>query len=94
MSELTAKRFIVSGTVQGVFFRASTRQQALQLDIRGYAKNLANGSVEVFAIGSSAAIAILERWLWQGPSTARVNDVIAVTEFHSGLDSHVGFATL
>ncbi len=94
MNELIAKRFIVSGKVQGVYFRASTAQQALQLKVRGYAKNLANGSVEVLAVGPNDAVSILERWLWQGPSTARVSEVITVTEFNYDLNDHTDFVTL
>jgi acylphosphatase len=73
---MTSARFHVSGRVQGVFFRASTRQEALRLSLRGYARNLADGRVEVVACGSAAAVSELERWLWQGPPAARVDDVV------------------
>lgn len=69
------KRFIVSGRVQGVWYRASTRERALELGLCGYAKNRADGTVEVLAKGKSAALHELELWLWQGPSAARVVDV-------------------
>jgi acylphosphatase len=92
MSQLICKRFVVSGKVQGVFFRASTRQQALQLGIRGYAKNLANGSVEVLAMGPVAAVGLLEQWLWQGPPTAKVSSV-EVLEMVTHAD-HAEFETL
>ena len=68
-------RCIVSGKVQGVFYRASTQQQARSLNITGYAKNLSNGKVEVLACGEQSAIQQLQDWLWQGPSGARVDDV-------------------
>jgi acylphosphatase len=68
-------RFHVSGQVQGVFFRASTRREALKLGLRGYARNLSDGRVEVVACGSSEAVSALEDWLWQGPPAARVDDV-------------------
>jgi len=68
-------RYIVSGRVQGVFFRASARDQAVRLGLDGYARNLADGSVEVLACGREAAIAELERWLHQGPPLARVTSV-------------------
>jgi acylphosphatase len=61
--------------VQGVFFRASTRRQAQQLGIRGYAKNLEDGSVEVLACGESDAVQQLSAWLWVGPSAANVTAV-------------------
>jgi acylphosphatase len=72
---MSAARFVVSGKVQGVFFRASAREQALQLDLRGYAKNLPDGRVEVLAAGSDAALDALAAWLRQGPPAARVEDL-------------------
>lgn len=68
-------RFIVSGRVQGVFYRASTRDQALALGLAGHAINRRDGSVEVLAGGSAEALDALERWLWQGPPAARVDAV-------------------
>jgi len=68
-------RFVVSGRVQGVFFRASARQQALGLGLSGHARNLPDGRVEVLACGSGAALDALERWLWRGPPTADVAEV-------------------
>jgi len=73
---MSAARFIVSGRVQGVFYRASTRERAMALGLCGYAKNRADGSVEVLAIGSASSIEALERWLWQGPSAAQVEQVL------------------
>ncbi|KZC16187.1 acylphosphatase [Rhodanobacter sp. FW510-R12] len=68
-------RFIVAGRVQGVCYRASTREQALALGLAGHARNRRDGSVEVLASGSDEALAALERWLWQGPPAARVEAV-------------------
>ena len=65
-------RFVVSGRVQGVFFRASTRQEALRLGLTGHARNLPDGNVEVVACGDDAALAQLERWLALGPPLAQV----------------------
>ena len=72
---MSAARFHVGGKVQGVWFRASARDQAVRLGLRGYARNLDDGRVEVLAIGDDAALAALEKWLWQGPRLARVQDV-------------------
>ena len=69
-------KFIVSGRVQGVFFRASTRTEAMRLGITGYARNLANGAVEVLACGDPAALDELQRWLHMGPPAARVESVV------------------
>lgn len=72
---MPAARFIVRGKVQGVWFRAGTRDEALRLGLRGHARNLADGSVEVLAIGSLEAIDRLHAWLRQGPPLARVDTV-------------------
>ena len=72
---MASARFRISGRVQGVFFRASTREQALALGLTGYANNGADGSVEVLATGSEGALAALESWLQHGPSAARVEAV-------------------
>ncbi len=84
-------RFIVAGRVQGVCYRASTREQALMLGLTGSALNRRDGSVEVLACGSTEALAALERWLWQGPPAARVDAVAReemsgqeLTGFHTG----------
>lgn len=69
---MSAARFIVTGKVQGVFFRASTREQAQRLGLRGHADNLPDGSVQVLAVGGDSAIDALEAWLRQGPPLARV----------------------
>ncbi|MGH8157185.1 MAG: acylphosphatase [Rhodanobacter sp.] len=68
-------RFIVSGRVQGVFYRASTREQALALGLAGHARNLPDGRVEVLASGPADALVALEHWLRRGPPAARVEAV-------------------
>ena len=72
---MTCARFIVIGKVQGVFFRASTRERALRLGLTGHAKNLANGTVEVVASGSREAVDELDAWLHHGPPAAAVEEV-------------------
>ncbi|MEE9451736.1 MAG: acylphosphatase [Gammaproteobacteria bacterium] len=69
------KRYYVSGTVQGVNFRAMTQAQAHNLEITGWVKNLSDGSVEVFACGEEAQLKQLESWLSQGSDAASVTDV-------------------
>lgn len=73
---MPAARFIVSGRVQGVFFRGSTRDRARQLGLRGHARNLANGDVEVVAAGDARSLQSLEDWLRTGPSQARVDGLL------------------
>jgi acylphosphatase len=83
---MSAARFIVSGRVQGVFFRASARDQALALGLRGFARNLPDGRVEVLAAGDDVALDRLAAWLRQGPEMARVDDL----ERLAALDDEAG----
>ncbi|HKL50914.1 MAG TPA: acylphosphatase [Wenzhouxiangellaceae bacterium] len=71
----TCRKFHVSGKVQGVFFRDSTRKKAVSLDLTGYAINLDDGRVEVLACGAEQALAELESWLREGPGSADVSQV-------------------
>jgi len=71
------RRYFVSGRVQGVFFRESTRKQARSLGLTGYAVNLDDGRVEVLACGPADALDRLESWLHDGPPAAKVTDVTA-----------------
>ena len=73
----SARRYTIKGRVQGVWFRESTRRIAEPLGITGYANNLEDGDVEVFACGDSAALDELGLWLKQGPRMAQVEEVIA-----------------
>jgi acylphosphatase len=73
---MSCARFNVSGRVQGVFYRASAREQALALGLVGYAKNLPGGTVEVLACGSPLALDAMERWLRHGPPAAQVASVV------------------
>jgi acylphosphatase len=72
------RRFLVMGKVQGVYFRHSARLEASRLRVRGLARNLPDGSVEVLAQGSHGAVDALREWLHRGPAHARVD---AVREF-------------
>jgi acylphosphatase len=70
-----AIRYLVAGRVQGVYYRAATAEVARRLELRGWAKNLADGRVEVVAAGAQQQLAELAGWLWQGPPAARVDSV-------------------
>jgi acylphosphatase len=70
-----ARRCVVSGRVQGVYYRASAQQRANQAGILGHARNLPDGTVEVFAYGQESVLAEFIAWLWVGPSAAKVVDV-------------------
>ncbi len=71
-----AVRIQVFGRVQGVGFRYFTRQRAMALGLRGRASNLADGSVEVLAIGESSDVEQLIQWLRQGPPSATVGRIV------------------
>jgi acylphosphatase len=66
------KRFVVSGRVQGVFYRATAARKALSLGITGHAVNLPDGRVEVLACGSEDAVRAFGEWLWIGSSASKV----------------------
>ena len=66
---------IVSGKVQGVFFRYNTRKKAEELVLKGYAKNLKDGTVEVVAEGKEEKISELIEFIKKGPGIARVSKV-------------------
>lgn len=67
---------IVSGHVQGVFYRAATEEQAGRLGLSGWIKNLPDGRVEVTACGTESQLKQLQDWLWQGPAHAQVSKVV------------------
>ncbi|MBN2738465.1 MAG: acylphosphatase [Spirochaetales bacterium] len=71
--EIKAIYALAFGRVQGVGFRYSTVKRALALGLKGYARNMSDGSVEVMAEGSAEAIEKLVKYLKQGPPAARVD---------------------
>ena len=68
-------QLIIKGKVQGVWFRHNTMKKAIELDLKGYVRNLLNGNVEVVAQGSKEKLRLLLEWCWQGPELAQVNDI-------------------
>ncbi len=86
---MAAVRFLVRGRVQGVRFRAATRDEALRLGLSGHARNLADGSVEVLAAGEDASLAALQRWLQRGPPLARVDEVVRFEADAAGAEGFV-----
>jgi len=72
---MVCKKCLVAGRVQGVFYRATCAQRAAELGVRGYAKNLADGRVEVLACGHEAAVSVFVEWLWTGSSASKVTSV-------------------
>lgn len=70
---------VISGKVQGVYYRASTEAAAKEIGVSGYAKNLPDGRVEVVAEGDEHQLERLRAWCDQGPPAARV-DLIEVSK--------------
>lgn len=73
-NEIKRVEIIVKGLVQGVFFRASTREVALKLGLRGTVRNLNDGSVEIVAEGTQERLERLIKFAKVGPPSAKVYD--------------------
>ena len=77
-------RILVSGSVQGVFFRASTREQAQRLGVTGWVRNLLDGQVEAVLEGDRESVIQLMNWCRKGPPGARVTDLKVEWGSYSG----------
>ena len=77
---MQARRYLVDGEVQGVFYRASARAEALRLGLDGWVRNLRDGRVEAWAVGPSATLDAFETWLRRGPPRARVTALAIVDD--------------
>ncbi len=65
----------IHGKVQGVFYRAGAKEKALSLNVKGHARNMPDGSVEVLLQGSRSAIEQFIEWAKEGPPSARVEEI-------------------
>lgn len=74
---MKTRHYFVAGRVQGVYFRQSTRLEAIRHGLAGWVRNLPDGRVEVLARGDVDALDSFARWLAQGPPRARVTDLSA-----------------
>ena len=74
MEKLCAE-LLITGKVQGVFYRAHTKRFALELELTGYIQNQADGSVKIIVQGTKPRIKELELWCWQGPKLSNVKNV-------------------
>ncbi len=92
MSDATApiaRRVIARGRVQGVFFRASTRDEAVRAGVSGWVRNRPDGAVEAWLEGTPQAVATVEDWIRRGgPPRAHVEDVEVASQTPAG---RVGF---
>ena len=71
----SARKYLISGRVQGVGFRFFTERWANQLGLAGYVKNCPDGTVEAYAIGDAATLKEFKAHLVEGPGTARVDNI-------------------
>jgi len=78
-SQDTARRYFVSGSVQGVGYRYFTQRAAERLGLAGFVRNLRDGRVEIFAMGPPGRLAELKADLARGPRGASVSDVAEET---------------
>jgi acylphosphatase len=72
---MICQRSLVSGRVQGVFYRATCVRKAEALGLTGFARNLPDGRVEVLACGEQVAVREFVAWLWQGSAASKVTAV-------------------
>jgi acylphosphatase len=74
-AKMICKRCVVGGRVQGVYYRATAARRAHELGIRGFARNLPDGRVEVLACGEDESVSAFVKWLWIGSSASKVTSV-------------------
>ncbi len=74
------KRYLISGRVQGVFYRSSAQRYALSLGLAGWVRNRHDGRVELLACGGEAVLEELENWLKIGPEYAKVTNIEVISE--------------
>lgn len=79
----------ITGDVQGVCFRSNAKKTADRLGLRGWAKNMPDGSVEVKISGEEKAVTKMVDWCWKGPSIAKVSNV-QTTWKHAPTKSETG----
>lgn len=72
---METRHLIISGKVQGVFYRASAKEKAMELNITGWIKNTPEGNVEAMISGEEESIASFIKWCRSGPDRATVSDV-------------------
>ncbi|QRN03055.1 acylphosphatase [Legionella sp. MW5194] len=74
MTNPSCMRCFVAGKVQGVWYRASAKEEAFRLGITGWARNLKDGRVEIFACGEVDKLNLFYAWIKKGPRLARVEE--------------------
>jgi acylphosphatase len=87
------KKCLIAGRVQGVFYRGSAAQRARELGVRGYARNIADGRVQVLACGNAKSVQQFIEWLWIGSSASKVTAVEVADEVCNPAALPQGFTT-
>ena len=82
---MICRRYLISGRVQGVFYRASAQRYAQSLELTGWVRNRRDGRVELLACGEEPVLRVLEKWLEIGPEYAKVTNIEVISENPSNL---------
>ena len=82
---MVRRRLVISGRVQGVWFRGSCRHEAGAAQVAGWVRNLPDGRVEVVLEGTAEAVARVETWCHTGPRHASVTAVVGEDEDPTGV---------
>ncbi|HYC08409.1 MAG TPA: acylphosphatase [Steroidobacteraceae bacterium] len=90
---MVCKRCLVGGRVQGVYYRATAARRAHELGLRGYARNLPDGRVEVLACGDDVSVSAFVKWLWIGSSASKVTSVEVSDAAVDAVAARAGFHT-
>jgi acylphosphatase len=77
---MSCRRYLISGRVQGVFYRASAQRYAQSLELSGWVRNRRDGRVELLACGEESVLAELGKWLEIGPDYAKVTNIEVISE--------------
>jgi acylphosphatase len=93
MTVTVCKKCLVAGRVQGVFYRATAARRARELGLRGYARNLDDGRVEVLACGAEESVTAFVSWLWIGSSASKVSSVEVSDAAVDAPEARTGFHT-
>lgn len=75
---------VVSGKVQGVYFRQGTKDKSIELGVSGWVKNRGDGSVEAVFEGKKEDVDRIVKWCWKGPESAKVKDIQSIIEVYTG----------
>ena len=84
MPKLVRAKAVITGKVQGVYFRAETQRAAKQRKISGWVRNRSNGTVEALFEGDEPSVKAMLEWCWQGSPFSRVQDVDVTWEPYVG----------